>query len=423
MNGLDNNIDEILKEANRCLNCKVSQCKLKGCPLNNNISEMIEAVKNKEFEKAYQIIIETNAIPSITGRVCPCSRQCQGSCVMGIKDKCIEIGKIEALVGDIAFQNGYKIKLKCDKINEKIAIVGGGPAGLNASCYLARRGFDVTIFEKHNYLGGLLAHGIPEFRLPKEILEKSINQILDLGVNVEYNKCLGENLKLSELDQKHDAILIACGANKSCKMNIEGENLDGVYGGNELLENKNHPKYEGKKVAIIGGGNVAIDCARTIKRLNAKEVYVIYRRSKIEMPADIKEIYEAEEEGIQFLFQNNLVKILGKDKVEEIELIKTRLVEIDGEIRKKPIDVENSNYLMKMDYVVMAIGSKPEEFVDKFDLNLNKYGYIEVNQNKHTEKNKVFACGDVIGEKATVAWAAKSGMVAAEAIEKFLKQI
>jgi len=318
------NIDEILEEASKCLNCKIKPCKQKGCPLENDIPAFIQAVKEQNYKKAYEILSETTVLPAICGRICPHDKQCIGSCIKGIKGESVSIGELEAFVGDIALNENYEISLKYEsKKNKKIAVIGGGPSGLACSAYLAQRGYDVTIYEKHDYLGGLLSHGIPEFRLPREVLEKTINKILDLGINVKYNKYLGANLTLEELNEKYDAIFIACGANVSTKMNIEGENLQGVYGGNELLENKNHPNYTNKKVAISGGGNVAIDCARTIKRLGAAGVKIIYRRAEEQMPAEKKEIEDAKKEGIEFLFQNNIVKIIGKEKVEKLELIKT----------------------------------------------------------------------------------------------------
>jgi len=416
------NIDEILEEASKCLNCKIKPCKQKGCPLENDIPAFIQAVKEQNYKKAYEILSETTVLPAICGRICPHDKQCIGSCIKGIKGESVSIGELEAFVGDIALNENYEISLKYEsKKNKKIAVIGGGPSGLACSAYLAQRGYDVTIYEKHDYLGGLLSHGIPEFRLPREVLEKTINKILDLGINVKYNKYLGANLTLEELNEKYDAIFIACGANVSTKMNIEGENLQGVYGGNELLENKNHPNYTNKKVAISGGGNVAIDCARTIKRLGAAGVKIIYRRAEEQMPAEKKEIEDAKKEGIEFLFQNNIVKIIGKEKVEKLELIKTELVQKEGETRKNPVNIENSNYLIDIDYIVMAIGSKTEEFVKKLNLDLNKYGYIQINEENRTSNKKIFAGGDIAGEKATVAWAAKSGRNAGIAIEKYLQ--
>ena len=269
--------------------------------------------------------------------------------------------------------------------------------------------------------GGILAHGIPDFRLDKNVLEKTVNAILSIGIKVEYNKELGRNIDISELEAKYDSVFLGIGANIPSKMNIEGEDLDGVYGGNSLLENKKFPEFEGKKVAVIGGGNVAMDCSRTIKRLGAKNVYVIYRRAEKQMPAEVKEIEDAKKEGIEFLFQNNIVKILGNKRIEKIECIKTKLVKKEGETREVPVNIEGSNYILDMDYVVMAVGSSPEkDVIEKLGLELNKWGYIKVDENHRTSKEKIYAGGDVAAEKQTVAWAARSGRDAAETIRKDL---
>ena len=270
--------------------------------------------------------------------------------------------------------------------------------------------------------GGILRHSIPDFRLGKDVLDKTIEAILSLGIKVEYNRELGNNLSLDDLQKEYDAVFLVFGVNIPSKMNIEGEDLDGVYGGNSLLETGNHPSYKGKKVAVIGGGNVAMDCSRTIKRLDADKVYVIYRRAEKQMPAEEKEIEDAKKEGVEFLFQNNIVKILGKDKVEKIECIKTQLVKKEGEIREVPVNIENSNYEMDMDIVVMAVGSSPEkELLEKLGLNLNKWGYIDTDEKHMTSKKNVYAGGDISGSKATVAWAARTGRDAADSIIEDLK--
>ena len=414
-------MEEIKEKANYCLNCPVKPCSNKGCPLNNNIPEFIRAIKEEDIKKAYDILSETTVLESVCGRICPHMKQCEGSCVRGIKGSPVNIGDLEAYVGDIAIKNGYKIsEINRKNKDKKIAIVGGGPAGITASAFLLKKGFSVTLFEKYNYLGGLLVHGIPEFRLPKDIVKNTIQKIIDLGLDVKYNFELGKNLSLNELEKNFDAIFLAYGANVTTKMGVEGEELKGVYGGNQLLEYKNHPDYRGKKVAVIGGGNVAMDCARTIIRLGAENVKIIYRRAEEQMPAETKEIQEAKNEGIEFLFQNNIVKIIGKDKVEKLELIKTKLVQKDGETRKVPINIENSNYIIDMDYVVMALGSMPESFTIDLGLVLNKYGYIYIDENYQTSNKKIFAGGDIAGCKSTVAWAARSGRDAANKISEFL---
>ena len=414
-------VEEIKEKANYCLNCPVKPCSNKGCPLNNDIPTFIKAVKEEEYKKAYEILSETTVLQAVCGRICQHSKQCEGSCVRGIKGAPVSIGELEAYVGDIAIKENYKIATpKPKKENKKIAIIGGGPAGLTSAAFLLKEGCSVTIYEKYNYLGGLLVHGIPDFRLPKNIVRETVQKILDLGLNVEYNKELGKNLNLQELQEKYDAIFLSFGANITSKMGVEGEDLDGVYGGNQLLEHKNHPDYKGKKVAVIGGGNVAMDCARTIKRLGAQEVKIIYRRAEEQMPAEAKEVKEAKEEGIEFLFQNNIVKIIGNNKVEKVELIKTELVQKEGETRKVPVNIPNSNYIIDIDYIIMALGSEPEPFVKKLGLELNKWGYIQIDENNRTSISKVFAGGDIAGCKGTVAWAARSGRDAANAIIQYL---
>lgn len=415
-------MDKILEKAKYCLSCKVKPCSIKGCPLHNDIPAFIECIRNEEYKKAYNILAETTVLPAICGRICPHKKQCQGSCIRGIKGEPVSIGDLEAFIGDISIQNGYEIDKSIEEacLDKKIAVIGGGPAGLTASAFLAKKGFNVTIFEKHNYLGGLLVHGIPEFRLPRETIQKTIDKILKLGIKVEYNKKLGENLNLCELVNNYDAVFLSIGANKSIKMEIEGDSIEGVFGGNELLEYKLHPKYENKKVAIIGGGNVAMDCARTVKRLGAKEVKVIYRRSREQMPAEDKEIDDCLKEGIEFLFQNNISKIIGKEKVEKIELIKTELVQKENEKRLAPINIENSNYQIDIDYVVMAIGSEVQPYVRELGLETNKWGNIIINENYQTSNPKIYAGGDIAGTKQTVAWASYSGREAGKNIFKAL---
>ncbi len=412
---------EIQNDIDNCLNCKNRPC-MKGCPLSNTIPDVIQCVKNRKMEEAYNKLLDSTILGSICGRICPHYKQCMGSCIRGIKGQSIKIGAIESFVSDYGLSNNWdeNIKIKDNIKNKKVAVVGGGPAGLTCAYFLRREGADVTIYEKYETLGGILSHGIPGFRLNKDILKKTIDSILKLGVNVKYNTELGKDFTVTELKEKYDAIFISIGANISTNMNIPGENLEGVYGGNELLEKANHPDYKGKKVAVIGGGNVAMDASRTIKRLGAGKVYVIYRRAEEQMPADKKEIEEAKLDGIEFLFQNNITKILGNEKVEKIECIKTELIKKEGEDRLSPVNIEGSNYEIDMDYVVMAVGSKPEEnLIAEFEK--NKWGYININDNMQTSIPNVYAGGDIAGEKATVAWAANSGRNAAYSIIKELK--
>ncbi len=403
---------------NYCLNCINKPCK-NGCPLNNDIPSFIH---KEDLKEAYEILCKTTLLPAICGKICPHEKQCQGSCIRGIKGESVSIGKMEEFIGVNSINNNYKIPTEIDKDLEdkKVAVVGSGPAGLTCAGFLAKKGIKVTIYEKFNELGGILTHGIPEFRLDKKIVNSTISKILDLGVEVKLNQTLGQDFTITDLTSIYDAVFIGVGANIPAKMNIEGESLDGVFGGNTLLEDGKHPDYKGKNVAIIGGGNVAMDTARTINKLGAEKVYVIYRRAEEQMPAEKKEIKDAKDEGILFLFQTNIVKIIGNEKVEKIECIKTKLVQKEGEKRLSPVNIENSNYLMDMDYVVMATGSKPDDNTIK-DFEKNKWGYINVNENMQTSIPNVFAGGDIVGEKATVAFAARSGRNAAESIIEFLK--
>lgn len=444
---------EMQEKVNYCLNCKVKPCSNKGCPLNNDIPTFIRLVKEGNMEEAYYTLLKTSILGSVCGRICPHYKQCMGSCVRGIKGESVQIGDIEAYISDYGLEhNLIKNIEKTEELKGKnIAVIGGGPAGLTASYFLAKAGANITIYEKHNSLGGILEHGIPEFRLDPKVLKKTVNSILSLGINVKYNVEVMTNnnqeitdttnnqerqdkktnniegklkeqektkISIESIASKYDATILAIGANVSSKMNIPGEDLEGVYGGNELLENKNYPDFKGKIVAVSGGGNVAMDTARTVARLGAKKVFVIYRRAEEQMPAERKEIEDAKKEGIEFLFQNNITKIMGSGKVEEIECIKTKLVQKEGETRLSPVNIEGSNYRMRMDYVVMAVGSKPEE-KDIAGFEKNKWGYVNTDEEKKTSIKNVYAIGDIAGNKQTVAWAARSGRdVALEIIEK-----
>lgn len=411
----------IKEKANYCLNCKIKPCSKKGCPLGNHIPEFIKQIKEENYIEAYQILCETTVLPGVCGRICPHQKQCQGACVRGIKGEPVSVGELEAFAFDKAMENGQSLRkiwadeIKKDK-NKRVAVIGGGPAGLTASAFLAKNGVSVTIYEKYDYLGGLLMHGIPEFRLSKQIVKQTLDNILDLGIQVKYKQELGKNLSLEELEKEYDKIFLGFGANCSSKMGVEGEELNGVYGGNELLEYNLHPDYQGKTVAVVGGGNVAMDCARTAKKLGAKEVKVIYRRAREQMPAEEREIEDAIEEGVEFLFQNNIVKIMGDQNVEEVELIKTELVQKEGETRLFPVNRKDSNYKIKVDYIIMALGANPAPFIKSLGLKLTKWGNIEVNENYQTSDPKIYAGGDLAGVKGTVAWAAYSGREAAKNI-------
>lgn len=413
-------LEEIEKKASYCLNCKIKPCSNKGCPLNNNIPEFISFVKNRDYKNAYKALCKTTVLPGVCGLICPHQKQCQSACVRGIKGSPVQIGTLESFVFEKSQEEGYCLKdfvdIKTLENPKRVAIIGGGPAGLTAAAFLRVAGLDVTIFEKYDYLGGLLSHGIPDFRLPRKTINTTIQNILDLGIKVKYNQELGKNLALKDLEKDYDAIFLAFGANKSTKMNVKGEELNGVFGGNELLEFNTHPDYSGKTVIVCGGGNVAMDCARTVKKLGAKNVKVVYRRAREQMPAEDKEIECAINEGIEFLFQNNIFEIKGEKKVSSVELIKTELVKKEGDSRLSPVNIPKSNYEIKADYVIMALGSTTDDFVKSLNLELDKWGTIKVDENHRTSRPKIYAGGELARAKGTVAWAARSGRDAAYSI-------
>ena len=412
-------MSDILKEVDKyCLNCVNKPCSILGCPLNNDIPNFIHA---KDIKKAYEILSKTTVLPAICGRVCPHFKQCQGKCVRGIKGKSVEIGKVEATIADIAIKNNYKLK-KDNNVNGNVAIVGSGPSGITAAGFLAMNGVNVTIYEKNSNLGGLLFYGIPDFRLDRDVLKNSINKIIELGVNVKLNCELGKDIQMKELQDKYDAIYLSFGANEP-NNTFNGKN---VFSGNKLLEEYNklkekksekefEKKFFNKDVIINGGGNVAIDVARTLKRLNAN-VKVVYRRSEKEMPAEIEEIQQAKKENIDFYFQNNLVAL----KEKKLELVKTKLIQKEGEKRAFPINIDKSNYYVDCDYLILATGSKPNsKLIRKLNVETNEKGYIKINENFETSLKNVYAGGDLIGTKQTVAWAARNGRdVAYKIIDK-----
>lgn len=414
--------ENIQKLANECIGCLKKPCQ-QGCPLSNDTTGFIKLIKEKKYQEAYDLLCETTVLQPICGRICPHAKQCQGKCIKGYKSSPVAIGAMEAFIGDLAIKNAWSIPKVNELKTEKIAIIGGGPAGLTCAAFLAQNGYQVTIYEKHNYLGGLLQHGIPDFRLPKNILEATIDKILKLGITTNLNQTLGIDFTLEDLNEKYDAIFIGVGANTSQKMNIEGENLEGVYGGNELLENITHPNYQNKIVIVSGGGNVAIDVARTAKKLGAEQVKIIYRRSEKEMPAEPKEIAEAKDEGIEFLFQTNILKIKGRKKLNKIECIKTELKNTEDGSRPIPVNIEGSNFELIADYVIMAVGSKPdEETMKNITLELDSKNKIVINENGQTSNPKIFAGGDITKTTSTVAFAARSGVEAAHSIINYLNE-
>ena len=418
-------LEEVKKQAEYCLNCKTKPCR-SGCPLQNNIPDFIKCIKEENYAEAFKVLVDTTIFEPICGRICPQKSQCEGNCVRGIKGDSVHIGELESFVGDYALENIELPIIEAKEDSKKIAIIGSGPSGLACSYYLSSRGFKVSIYEKHSKLGGLLRYGIPEFRLKKEILDKWLEKyILNKNVKVFTNVELGKDILLENLKKDYDAVVLAFGANISNKMNIEGEDKEFVLGGNELLEYRNMPNFKNKKVAIIGGGNVAMDTSRTIKKLGAKEVYVVYRRAEKQMPAERKEIEDAKKEGIKFLFQTNIIKIIGADAHgcpnAQIECVKTELIKKEGETREYPVNIEGSNFFMDVDFMILAIGSSTNKnVINKLGLETSKWGYIKVDESYKTSDEKIYAVGDLIGTKQTVAWAARNGFECAKSIEKYL---
>lgn len=407
---------EVEIAARKCMNCVTKPCQI-GCPLNIDIPEFIKNFRNGNYEEAFKVLCKSTVLPSVCGRICPVDKQCQGSCAKKVSYDPVEIGKIESYIGDLALKNEWSLPKKTKK-NGKVAVIGSGPSGLTCAAFLVENGYQVTIYEKHDYLGGLLYHGIPKFRLDRELVQKMIKQILDLGINVKTNVSLGKDISLEELEKEYDAVFLGLGANLSKMMGLKGETLRGVYGANELLENLVHPDYSDKSVVVIGGGGVSIDMARTAIRMGAKEVGVIYRRSRNEMSAEMDDIKQAKKEKIKFLFQTNVIGINGEEEVKSIECVKTSL-----DKDKKAINVEGSNFTIDTDYVIMAVGSRADSnLLEKLKLDVKENGYLMVNTNNQTSNPKIFAAGDLTGAKSTVAWACRNGRDTAYSIMNFIKE-
>lgn len=425
-----------IEEARRCLNCKHKPC-VSGCPVNVQIPEFISLVAEGKFEEAYYKIKETNSLPAICGRVCPQETQCEQKCVRGIKGEPVGIGRLERFVADWYMANRKPERPIIEKNNKKVAIIGAGPAGLTCAGDLAKLGYDVTIFEAFHTPGGVLVYGIPEFRLPKELVKREIETIEDLGVEIKTNMVIGKVLTIEELKQEgYEAIFIGTGAGLPNFMNIPGENLNGVYSANEFLTRINlmkaykFPEYDtpikiGKNVAVIGGGNVAMDAARSAKRLGAENVYIIYRRSEKEMPARLEEIHHAKEEGIIFKLLTNPTRIIGTEDgwVKGIECIRMELGEPDSSGRRRPIPVNGSEHIIDVETVIIAIGQSPNPLIKSTtpDLETHKWGGIIVDEETGaTSIEGVYAGGDAVTGAATVILAMGAGKKAAAAIHEYL---
>lgn len=427
------------EEASRCLNCKVPQC-VKGCPVEVNIPGFITALKQGDLPASAKILKDKNNLPSVCGRVCPQESQCEAQCILGKKGQPVAIGRLERYVSDWEREEGVKDPAQAQSRKKKVAVIGSGPAGLTAAADLAKMGYQVTIFEALHTPGGVLMYGIPEFRLPKEVVRQEIDYIKKLGVEVQVNSVVGKTLTIDELleEKGYDAVFIGTGAGLPNFMNIPGENLNGVYSANEFLTRTNlmkayrFPEYQtpikiGKRVAVIGAGNVAMDAARTALRLGADESYIVYRRSAEEMPARHEEIEHAEEEGVQFLLLTSPVAYLGNEmgSVESMTLQRFTLGEPDESGRRRPVPIKGSEYEMKIDTVVVAIGQGPNPLVPRTTpgLILTKKGNIKADdETGQTSRSNIFAGGDIVTGAATVILAMGAGKKAAKAIDEYLSR-
>ena len=426
--------DEAVKEAGRCLNCKNKPCTT-GCPVNVRIPEFIAKVSQGDFEAAYDIIKSTNALPAVCGRVCPQENQCEGKCVRGIKGEPVGIGRLERFCADYMMDK-QKAAVKPEPNGHKVAVVGSGPSSLTVAGDLAKLGYEVTVYEAFHTAGGVLMYGIPEFRLPKEIVRKEIKALEELGIKIMTNMVIGKVLSVDELiEMGNEAVFIGSGAGLPRFMGIEGESLIGVYSANEYLTRINlmkaykdgfeTPILESESVAVVGGGNVAMDSARSAKRMGAKNVYIIYRRSMDELPARKEEVHHAMEEGIEFKLLNNPVKILGdeNDRVKSIEVIGMQLGEPDESGRRSPVEIKGSEHTIDVDTVIMAIGTSPNPLIKKTTpgLETNKRGCLIVDESNATTKEGVYAGGDAVTGAATVILAMGAGKKAAAEIDKYIK--
>ncbi len=428
--------EQALSEAERCLNCKNKPC-VNGCPVMVNIPAFIAKIREKDYEGAYEVIAKTSSLPAVCGRVCPQETQCEKHCIRGIKGEPVGIGRLERFVADYHNEHCKEKANKPQSNGIKVAVVGSGPAGLACAGDLAKKGYEVTVFEALHLAGGVLSYGIPEFRLPKTIVNKEIESLKELGVNVETDMVIGKVLSINELIEEYGfkAVFVGSGAGLPKFMNIEGENLNGVYSANEFLtrinlmkaykEDSSTPIKRGKKVVVVGGGNVAMDAARCAKRLGA-DVHIVYRRTLNELPARKEEVEHAMEEGIVFTLLTNPVKINGDDKrwVSSITCVKMELSEPDASGRARPVAIAGSEFDIEADVVIMALGTSPNPLIKSTTkgLEVNNHGGIITDENGKTSVTAVYAGGDAVTGAATVILAMGAGKTAAKAIDEYLSK-
>ncbi len=428
--------EEAMSEASRCLGCKNARC-IEGCPVSIHIPEFIKEVKEGNIEAAYHVISKSSSLPAVCGRVCPQESQCEGKCIRGIKGEPVSIGKLERFVADYALEHDIK-PVKPESTNgHKVAVIGSGPSGLTCAGDLARLGYEVTVFEALHELGGVLVYGIPEFRLPKQkVVAREIDKVKELGVTFETNVVIGKSTTIDELieEEGFEAVFIGSGAGLPRFMGIPGESANGVFSANEYLTRSNlmkafddsydTPIVPGKKVAVVGGGNVAMDAARTAKRLGA-DVHIVYRRSEVELPARVEEVHHAKEEGIIFDLLQNPTEILVDDNgyVKGMRIIKMELGEPDASGRRRPVEIPGSEYEIEVDTVIMALGTSPNPLIssttDGLETNRRKC-IVADEENGQTSKAAVFAGGDAVTGAATVILAMGAGKAAAKGIDEYL---